>query len=136
MRPPRPFRDPHRRSTPAQVKRGIARPRQAHKESISSLYVQNGQLNGFFCLRTSFWRQNLLKHGTSGRKRVLLAASDARVLGFARIGAEQEAHQNGLVYLLYIRPELWGRGVGTALMHAAMDSLVAFYEPHIDCIDR
>jgi len=98
--------------------------------------VQNGQLNGFFCLRTSFWRQNLLKHGTSGRKRVLLAASDARVLGFARIGAEQEAHQNGLVYLLYIRPELWGRGVGTALMHAAMDSLVAFYEPHIDCIDR
>jgi RimJ/RimL family protein N-acetyltransferase len=71
---------------------------------------------------TEGWHQNLLKHGTSGRKRVLLAASDARVLGFVRIGAEQEAHQNGLVYLLYIRPEVWGRGVGTALMHAAMDS--------------
>jgi ribosomal protein S18 acetylase RimI-like enzyme len=71
---------------------------------------------------TEGWHQNLLKHGTSGRKRVLLAVSDAGVRGFVRIGAEQEAHQIGLVYLLYVWPEVWRRGVGTALMHAAMDS--------------
>jgi ribosomal protein S18 acetylase RimI-like enzyme len=72
---------------------------------------------------TEGWHQSLLKHGVSGRKRVLIAVSDARVLGFVRIGAVEEAHQIGLVYLLYVRPEAWGSGVGTALMHAAMDSL-------------
>jgi ribosomal protein S18 acetylase RimI-like enzyme len=72
---------------------------------------------------TEGWHQSLLKHGVCGRKRVLLAISDARVRGFVRIGVEEEPNQIGLVYLLYVRPEAWGRGVGTALMHAAMDSL-------------
>ena len=58
---------------------------------------------------TEDWYQNLLKHGISGRKRVLLAVSDTQILGFVRIGAEQEAHQNGLVYLLYVRPEVWAQ---------------------------
>jgi hypothetical protein len=33
------------------------------------------------------WRQNLLKHGPSGRKRVYVALSDAGISGFIRVGS-------------------------------------------------
>lgn len=72
---------------------------------------------------TGAWHQNLLKHGVSGRKRVLIAISHAQVIGFVRSGVMEEANQIGSVYLLYVRPEVWGCGVGTALMRAAMDDL-------------
>lgn len=73
--------------------------------------------------KTTAWQQNLLKHGVSGLKRVLVAVSNAGVVGFVRVGPIGDVGEIGLVYLLYVLPEYWGRGVGTALMRAAMDDL-------------
>src|SRR5262245_22031644 len=72
---------------------------------------------------TANWRTNLLKHVASGRKRVLVAVEEHTVVGFVRVGPESESSAVGLVYLLYVLPEYWGRGVGKALMSAAMDEL-------------
>jgi ribosomal protein S18 acetylase RimI-like enzyme len=72
---------------------------------------------------TASWRANLLKHAASGHKRLLVAVEDQKVVGFVRVGPESESSEVGLVYLLYVLPEYWGRGVGTALMCAAMDEL-------------
>jgi GNAT superfamily N-acetyltransferase len=69
------------------------------------------------------WRANLLKHAASGHKRLLVAVEDQKVIGFVRVGPESEASEVGLIYLLYVLPEYWGRGVGKALMSAAMDEL-------------
>jgi GNAT superfamily N-acetyltransferase len=73
--------------------------------------------------KTADWRANLLKHGPLGRKRVLVAVADAEVTGFVRVGAEREEREIGLIYLLYVLPTYWGRGVGTVLMHAALEEL-------------
>jgi GNAT superfamily N-acetyltransferase len=73
--------------------------------------------------KTEGWCQNLLKHGASGRKRVLVAVSDSVAIGFVRVDYDGDDHEVGLVYLLYVLPEHWRHGVGTALMGAAMDEL-------------
>jgi GNAT superfamily N-acetyltransferase len=73
--------------------------------------------------KTEGWRRNLLKHGASGRKRVLVAVSDMVAIGFVRVGYEEDDHAVALVTLLYVLPEHWRRGVGAALMRAAMDEL-------------
>jgi GNAT superfamily N-acetyltransferase len=72
---------------------------------------------------TASWRANLLKHAASGRKRVLIAVEDQQVIGLVRVGPESESSEVGLVYLLYVLPEYWGRRVGKALMSAAIDEL-------------
>jgi GNAT superfamily N-acetyltransferase len=72
---------------------------------------------------TTGWRANLLKHRTEGRKRVLVAVRAAGVIGFVRVGLAWDAGEVGLVYLLYVLPEYWNCGVGTALMRAAIDEL-------------
>jgi RimJ/RimL family protein N-acetyltransferase len=73
--------------------------------------------------KTADWRQNLLKHGTSGRKRVVVAVSDTGVIGLVRVGPIMDEGEVGLVYLLYVLPAYWGYGVGTALMRAGMNEL-------------
>jgi GNAT superfamily N-acetyltransferase len=73
--------------------------------------------------KTAHWRENLLKHGQLGRKRVVVALADERIIGFVRIGAEQDTSEAGLLYLLYALPEHWGHGVGRRLMSAALDEL-------------
>jgi RimJ/RimL family protein N-acetyltransferase len=75
--------------------------------------------------RAEAWRENLLKHGPTGRKRVLVAESEGEVVGFVRVGvvAEPDEVEVGLVYLLYVRPDNWSRGLGWSLMRGAMDEL-------------
>ena len=73
--------------------------------------------------KTTSWRQNLLKHGLFGRKRVCVALSDAGISGFVRVGPLTDEGEVGLIYLLYVLPEQWGRGVGTALIQAGMQEL-------------
>jgi len=73
--------------------------------------------------KTIEWRQNLLKHGSFGRKRVLVAVEDADIIGFVRVGAVEDEGERGLVYLLYVLPAYWGQGVGKMLIHAAIDEL-------------
>jgi len=69
------------------------------------------------------WRQNLLKHGPSGRKRVCAALSDAGISGFVRVGPLTDEGEVGLIYVLYVLPEQWGCGMGAALMQAGMQEL-------------
>jgi GNAT superfamily N-acetyltransferase len=69
------------------------------------------------------WHENVLKHGPSGRKRVWVALTDAGISGFVRVGPLMDEGEVGLVYLLYVLPEHWGHGVGTALMRAGMNEL-------------
>lgn len=73
--------------------------------------------------KTIEWRQNLLKHGPFGRKRVLVAVENVDIIGFVRIGAVDDEGERGLVYLLYVLPTYWGQGVGKMLMHAAINEL-------------
>lgn len=73
--------------------------------------------------KTDGWRQNLLKHGLSGRKRVWVAFEDADITGFVRVGPVMDAGEVGLIYLLYVLPKQWRCGVGTALMQAGMQEL-------------
>ena len=81
-------------------------------------------LNGLSKEQTTVgWHQNLLKHGTEGRKRLLVAVEDARVIGFVRVGRVGDEGEVGLIYLLYVLPEYWGCGAGKVLMRAAMDEL-------------
>lgn len=54
---------------------------------------------------------------------MLLALNDAQVIGFVRSGVMEASNQIGSIYLLYVRPEAWRYGVGTALMRAAMDDI-------------
>ena len=75
--------------------------------------------------KTRGWHRNLLKHGASGRKRVLVAVSDNVPIGLVRIGCDEDDNGVGLVYLLYVLPEHWRQGVGKVLM-AAMDELREF----------
>lgn len=69
------------------------------------------------------WQRSLLKHGPTGRKRVLVAVEDAAILGFVRFGPAEETATSGLIYLLYVLPTAWGRGIGKALLRAALADL-------------
>jgi ribosomal protein S18 acetylase RimI-like enzyme len=73
--------------------------------------------------RAASWRENLLRHGPSGRKRLRVAVEEDGVIGFVRVGTVWDADEVGLVYVLYVLPAYWGHGVGTALMRAALDDL-------------
>ncbi len=73
--------------------------------------------------KTETWHQNLMKHGPSGRKRVWVAVDDAGICGFIRVGPVIDDGEVGLIYLLYVLPEQWGQGVGSALMQAGMQEL-------------
>jgi ribosomal protein S18 acetylase RimI-like enzyme len=75
--------------------------------------------------KTERGRRNLFKHGACGRKRVVVALRDAKVIGFVRVGPVLDASEVGLVYLLYVLPAYWGCGVGSTLMNAAMGELQA-----------
>jgi GNAT superfamily N-acetyltransferase len=76
--------------------------------------------------KATAWRENLLKHGQGGRKRVWVALSEAGISGFVRVGPVIDEDEIGLIYLLYVLPEQWSRGVGTALMQVGMQELRAF----------
>ena len=54
-----------------------------------------------------------------------VALGNAGITGFVRVGPvlDEGADEVGLIYLLYVLPEQWGRGVGTALMQAGMQEL-------------
>ncbi len=72
------------------------------------------------------WRQSLLKHGTTGRKRVLVAEVNSSTIGFVRVGCDNDDPAVGLIFLLYVLPDHWHHGVGTALMAAATPELQSF----------
>jgi ribosomal protein S18 acetylase RimI-like enzyme len=73
--------------------------------------------------KTNNWRDNLAKHGAAGRKRVCVAVRDGDVCGFVRVGPDPDPGDVGHLYLMYVLPEYWSRGVGLMLMGAGMSEL-------------
>lgn len=69
------------------------------------------------------WRRTLSNLGYPGGKRVLVAAGEAGLVGLVSVGPTPGPENQGLIYLLYILPEYWGRGVGQDLMSAALQEL-------------
>jgi ribosomal protein S18 acetylase RimI-like enzyme len=72
--------------------------------------------------RRASWTERL--SDPEPHRRTLVAEHDAgRVVGFAAVGASRDADGEGELYGIYVAPEAWGSGAGTALMHAAVASL-------------
>jgi GNAT superfamily N-acetyltransferase len=74
--------------------------------------------------RSETWRRILGRHDGSP---VLVAVLDGQVVGFATVGAERtedEPTTSGELYAMNIDPDVWGRGIGRALLHHATDELV------------
>lgn len=68
--------------------------------------------------RAEVWREQLLD--PQARKHTLVVHGEEGVVGFAHIGPcnDPEASQDlvGELYAIYVLPEVWGHGVGRALM--------------------
>ena len=54
---------------------------------------------------------------------VLVAESDAGIVGFTGFGPSQEAPSVAEIGTLYTLPEVWGTGIGRQLMHGALTTL-------------
>lgn len=79
--------------------------------------------------RTGTWSQRLAEGAE------VLVADDGRVRGFATVGPARDddaAPTAGEVYALYVHPDAWGRGIGGALLSAALDRLAA--DGHEGCV--
>ncbi|WP_208971682.1 GNAT family N-acetyltransferase [Kineococcus rubinsiae] len=79
--------------------------------------------------RVGTWAQRL----ADGAR--VLVADDGRVRGFATTGPVRDDDvpaEAGEVYALYVHPKAWGRGVGGALLTAALDDLAA--RGHQGCV--
>lgn len=74
--------------------------------------------------RSEMWRSILGRHDGSP---VLVAVLDGQVVGFATVGVERtegEPSTLGELYAMNLDPDVWGRGIGRALLHRATDELV------------
>ena len=74
--------------------------------------------------RGEYWEQYLSEDAGPGET-VLVAEEDGVVVGFAGVGAlrDEDANGKGEVRAIYLLAEHWGRGLGRALMDAALNSL-------------
>lgn len=72
----------------------------------------------------SAWRESV----AAGRSRLYVAELDGRIVGYAGVGPERDpaaASTTGELYALFVHPDAWLRGAGTALAAAALDDLRA-----------
>jgi GNAT superfamily N-acetyltransferase len=53
----------------------------------------------------------------------ILHRYDLLISGFVRVGPLTDEGEVGLIYVLYVLPEQWRRGVGATLMQAGMQEL-------------
>lgn len=74
--------------------------------------------------RAETWLADLERHGERGRKRAWVVEDGGRVHGFSLAGLQTGAPAGvGLLYFLYFRPEVWGKGIAAPLMERVMDDL-------------
>lgn len=71
---------------------------------------------------TAGWQRRLTGPDPK-RRHTSIAIEGDRVVGFVTIGPDPDDSASGHVLLIYTRPEVWGSGVGTELMNAALRSL-------------
>lgn len=66
-----------------------------------------------------------LSEGHQAGEAVFVAEADSKVVGFASVGPsrDEDASAQGEVRAIYLFAEFWGRGLGRALMSAALESL-------------
>lgn len=80
---------------------------------LDSLSVERGERN---------WEAKL----TDGTDEVLVVEREGRVIGFAAFGPSRDDDaddRTGEIYAIYLKPEEWRAGYGSALAKAAMTSL-------------
>jgi RimJ/RimL family protein N-acetyltransferase len=68
------------------------------------------------------WGRRLSQPDPRGRH-TSVAIDGGRVVGFVTSGPDPHDPIVGLVFLMYVRPDLWGSGAGDALMAASLRSL-------------
>ncbi len=76
---------------------------------------------------------------TAQHARRLVAESATTIVGFVAFGGEREATTwrpsgttgRGEIYAIYVLPDSWGTGAGSALLHAALDELVESGYRHV-----
>lgn len=73
--------------------------------------------------RTEIWRQRLADPADDAE--VLVASVDDLVVGFVGFGParDEDSGDGGEVYALYVHPDHWGTGAGTALLTTAQAAL-------------
>lgn len=79
--------------------------------------------------RAEMWRGIL---GGQDGSPVLVAVLDGRVVGFATVGAEPtegEQSASGELYAMNLDPDVWGRGIGRALLQRTAEELVGLGFP-------
>jgi ribosomal protein S18 acetylase RimI-like enzyme len=71
--------------------------------------------------REERWRRAL----EAGTQTAFVAELDEVVVGWATVGPNRATDTEGELYGIYVAPEAWGTGAGTALMRAAVEELRA-----------
>ena len=73
--------------------------------------------------RGKYWEQYLSEDARPGET-VLVAEEDGVVVGFASVGPsrDEDANGKGEVRAIYLLAERWGRGIGRALLDAALNT--------------
>lgn len=83
-------------------------------------------LDGERPVRIERWRRSI-ETPESPRHRVLIAASDGRIVGFAGLGPTRDPDaeaDTGEVYAIYVHPDFWDKGVGRELFTRATSLLL------------
>jgi len=70
------------------------------------------------------WARSLPLEQLRPRRTLLAQDASGAALGYATVGEDAEAPGFGLLFLMYVLPEMWGHGVGDALMQAAEAQLL------------
>ena len=71
--------------------------------------------------RRMLWEQRLANPQPSSH--VFVSEEDERVTGFAAIGDSRDEPGKGELFAIYVLPEAWGSGAGSALMATALEAL-------------
>ena len=79
-------------------------------------------------LRTQAWRRNL--RDRSGVHTTVFERDDL-VSGFASIGASRDLRGWGEIWAIYVAPDAWGRGIGSALFADAMATFTGWSMPSV-----
>ena len=73
--------------------------------------------------RAERWQQIL----TDSPRQIWIACEDDRIVGFASLGVSRDddalSNQTGEIYAMYVHPDEWRRGIGSALMAQALHAL-------------
>ncbi len=70
------------------------------------------------------WREHRI--APSSEAQLLIVVDDRRVVGFASLGPERDCDAPsdiGQLYAINLDPDVWGRGIGRALLNVATDRL-------------